>query len=65
MARFDPFHTLLFAGAIAALVVAVLVCQAGASLGVSLLIVAAAPLVVIIGYETKGHEHQAAALATD
>jgi low temperature requirement protein LtrA len=65
MARFDPFHTLLFAGAIVALVVAVLVCQAGASLGVSLLIVAAAPLVVIIGYETTGHRHQAAALASD
>ena len=65
MARFDPFHSLLFAGSVAALVVAVLVCQAGASLGVSLLIVAAAPLVVVIGYETKGHRHQTATLATD
>jgi low temperature requirement protein LtrA len=63
MAAFDPFHTWLFVGAIAALVVAVVVCQAGASLGVSLLVVAAAPLIVIIGYETKGHRHQAAALA--
>ena len=65
LARFDPFHTLLFTGAIAVLVIAVLVCGAGASMGVSLLVVAAAPLVVIIGYETKGHRHQAAALAMD
>ena len=65
MARFDPFHALLFGGSIVALVLAVLATQAGASLGVSLLIVAAAPLVVIVGYETKGHRHQAAALATD
>jgi low temperature requirement protein LtrA len=62
LAQFDPFHSLLFAGAIAVLVVAVL-SSAGTSLGVSLLIVAAAPLVAIVGYETAGHQHQAAALA--
>lgn len=65
LARFDPFHSLLFLGAVAALVLAVVVTGAGVSLGVSLLIVAAAPLVVIIGYETTGHRHQAAALAED
>jgi hypothetical protein len=32
---------------------------------VSLLIVAAAPSVVIVGYETTGHRHQAAALAAE
>lgn len=65
MARFDPFHTLLFAGSIVMLVAAVLAVGAGASLGVALLVVAAAPLVVIIGYETVGHRHQATALAED
>jgi low temperature requirement protein LtrA len=64
LARFDPFHALLFAGAIV-VVVAAVVTSAGTSLGVSLLVVAAAPLVVIVGYETTGHRHQAAALAED
>lgn len=63
MARVDPFNTLLFVGSVAVLAVAVVATGAGASLGVALLIVAAAPLVVIIGYETKGHQRQAAALA--
>jgi low temperature requirement protein LtrA len=65
MARFDPFHALLFAGAIVALVLAVVAVGAGASMGWSLLVVALAPLVVIVGYETVGHRHQAAALAAD
>ncbi len=65
MARFDPFHALLFAGSIVALVLAVVAVAAGASMGVSLLVVAMAPLVVIVGYETVGHRHQAAALAAD
>ncbi len=65
MARVDPFHALLFAGSIAALVLAVVVVAAGASMGVSLLVVAVAPLVVIVGFETVGHRHQAAALAAD
>jgi low temperature requirement protein LtrA len=63
MATFDPFHTLLFAGAIAALVVAVWASHAGASMGVSLLIAAVSPVVVIVGYETLGYRHQAAVLA--
>ena len=49
-------------GAIVALVLAVVAVGAGASMGVSLLVVAVAPLVVIVGYETVGHRHQAAAL---
>jgi low temperature requirement protein LtrA len=63
MARVDPFHALLFGGAIVALALAVVAVGAGASMGVSLLVVAVAPLVVIVGYETVGHRHQAAALA--
>jgi low temperature requirement protein LtrA len=65
LATFDPFHTLLFLGAVAALLLAVVVAGAGASMGVSLLVVVAAPLIVIIGYETNGHQHQTAALAAD
>lgn len=63
MARVDPFHALLFGGAIVALALAVVAVGAGASMGVALLVVAVAPLVVVVGYETVGHRHQAAALA--
>ncbi len=35
---------------------------AGASFGVGILITAASPFVVVVGYETVGHRHQAAAL---
>lgn len=65
VANFDPFHTWLFVGAIAALVAAVWASNAGASLGVSLMIAAVSPLVVIIGYETMGYRHQAAVLAAN
>ncbi len=60
--QFDPFHIWLFLGAIAALVVAVVAVAAGASFGIGLLITAASPFVIVVGYETVGHRHQAAAL---
>ena len=60
--RFDPFHVWLFLGSILALVLAVVAVSAGASFGVGLLISAASPFVVVVGYETVGHRHQAAAL---
>lgn len=60
---FDPFHVLLFGGALAILVVSVLAAGAGAPLSVWLSLVVVAPVVVIVGYETIGHRHQASRLA--
>ncbi|MDQ0895571.1 low temperature requirement protein A [Agromyces ramosus] len=60
--QFDPFHIWLFIGSIAVLVLAVVAVAAGASFGVGILITAASPFVVVVGYETVGHRHQAAAL---
>lgn len=62
MRQFDPFHLLLFVGAILALAAAAVAVAAGASIGVGIAITAGAPLVVIVGYETIGHRHQAALL---
>jgi low temperature requirement protein LtrA len=60
--QFDPFHIWLFVGSILVLVIAVAAVIAGASIGVGILITAASPFVVVVGYETVGHRHQAAAL---
>ncbi|MFB9310391.1 low temperature requirement protein LtrA [Agromyces hippuratus] len=60
--EFDRFHILLFVLSMAALCVAVLAVVAGASMAVGIVLTACAPLVVIVGYETVGHRHQAEAL---
>jgi low temperature requirement protein LtrA len=60
---FDPFHVLLIAGALAILGLSMLVAALDAPLAVWLTLVVAAPVVVIVGYETIGHRHQAARLA--
>jgi low temperature requirement protein LtrA len=60
--RFDPFHILLVGGAMAALVASIIVSVAGASMTVSLTLIVLAPVIVIVGYETIGHRHQADAL---
>lgn len=59
---FDPFHLVLFAATIAVLVLAVAVAAQGLSLGWSLIIVMLAPVVTIVGFESIGHRHMAAAL---
>lgn len=63
VAEVDPFHFALMLGTIALLVLAVVLVGSGVSMGVSLLITAAAPLVVVIGYETIGYRHEADVLA--
>jgi len=60
--QFDPFHVWLFVGSIVMLVLAVVAVAAGATFGVGILITAVAPFVVVVGFETVGHRHQAAAL---
>ncbi len=63
--EFDPFHVWLFLGAVAMLALSVLAVWAGASIGISLLIAACSPIVIVVGYETVGHRHQAAVLERD
>jgi low temperature requirement protein LtrA len=60
--QFDPFHVLLSVGSILALVAAVWLVAAGASLGTGIVVTALSPVVVIVGYETLGYRLQAAAL---
>ncbi|MDA1361138.1 low temperature requirement protein A [Glycomyces luteolus] len=60
--RFDPFHMVLFVGAILALAASAFAVAAGATVGVGIVIATCSPLVVIVGYETIGHRHQSAAL---
>jgi low temperature requirement protein LtrA len=60
--QFDPFHLLLFVGALAALAASAIAVAAGASMGVGVVIAACSPLVIVVGFETVGHRHQTAAL---
>ncbi len=61
--EFDPFHVGLVLGTVAMLVVAIVAAAAGASISVCLILVTLAPAVSVVGYETIGHRHAAAALA--
>jgi low temperature requirement protein LtrA len=60
--EFDRFHISLFAGNVALLALAIVLASAGASIGVCLLLVTAAPALVVLGYETIGHRHESAAM---
>jgi low temperature requirement protein LtrA len=60
--EFDRFHVGLMLGTVLVLVLAVVAAAAGASLGVCLVLVTLAPAVSVVGYETVGHRHAAAAL---
>ncbi|AYF98849.1 low temperature requirement protein A [Protaetiibacter intestinalis] len=60
---FDPFHLLLYLGALVMLAAAVGVAAVGLPLAVWLSFVVLAPVVVIVGYETVGYRHQAERLA--
>lgn len=50
VSRFDPFHIWLFVGSVALLALSVVAVTAGVSIGGALLIVAASPLVIVVGY---------------
>jgi low temperature requirement protein LtrA len=63
VAQIDPFHFGLIAGTVALLVASVLAASAGASLGLCLMLITLSPFVVVVGYETIGHKHEAAVLA--
>ena len=58
----DPFHLGLLAGTAALVALSVVLAAAGASVAVSLLVLALAPAVTVVGYETVGHRHMSDAL---
>jgi hypothetical protein len=58
----DPFHLWLLAATALTLVAAVVLAAIGAGVPVSLLVVALAPVVTVIGFETVGHRHMAEAI---
>jgi hypothetical protein len=53
----DPFHLILLAGTAAVLIAAVVLTDRGLSLAWSQVVVALAPVVTIVGYETIGYRH--------
>jgi low temperature requirement protein LtrA len=59
----DPFHVSLLVGTAAVLVASVALAGAGASVAWSLLVLALAPWVTVVGYELRGHRHNAEVLA--
>jgi low temperature requirement protein LtrA len=58
----DPLHLVLMAGMAALVVLSVLLAAAGVSIAACLVVLALAPAVTVVGYETLGHRHMAEAL---
>jgi low temperature requirement protein LtrA len=58
----DPFHLALLAATGAVLLLAVLLAASGVTMAVCLVVLACAPVITVIGYETIGHKHLADAL---
>ncbi len=58
----DPFHLLLVAGTVAALVVPVVMAADGVDVTWCLLVLSLAPWVTVVGYETRGYRHNAEVL---
>jgi low temperature requirement protein LtrA len=63
--RFDPFHVWLLSATSVVLASAIVAAAAGVGMPVCLCLVALAPVVTVVGYEWRGHRHQANALALD
>jgi low temperature requirement protein LtrA len=62
MRTVDPFHIGLVAGTAALVALSIVLAAAGVAVPVCLVVLALAPVVTIVGYETVGHRHIAAAL---
>jgi low temperature requirement protein LtrA len=58
----DPFHTGLLLGTAAVLVLSVVLASSGVPMAWCLVVLALAPVVTIVGYETVGYRHQAVAI---
>jgi low temperature requirement protein LtrA len=61
----DAFHILLFAGTVVLLAAAVVVAVVGGSIGTCLILITLSPLVVVVGFETIGHRHEAVDLSRE
>jgi low temperature requirement protein LtrA len=59
----DPFHLSLIVATGGVLLLSVLLASSGVSMAVCLVVLACAPVVTVIGYETVGHRHLTDALA--
>jgi low temperature requirement protein LtrA len=60
--RFDPFHLGLLVATIAVMVAAIAAAVAGVDMTVCLCLLMLAPVVTVVGYEWRGHRHEAASL---
>ena len=58
----EPAYLWLLAGTAALLALSIVLAAAGVDMTVCLLVLALAPVVTIVGFETLGHRHIAAAL---
>lgn len=63
--RFDRFHVWLLMATAAVLALAVVAALSGADMAVCLVILMIAPMVTVVGYETRGYRHQIAAVAPE
>jgi len=59
----DPGHLFAMLGATGAILGTVLLAKAGVSVAWCLIVLCLAPAIIVLAYEVRGHEHQAAALA--
>jgi predicted small integral membrane protein len=63
MRRGDPLYVALLTGTAALLAASVGLASAGVNLPVCLIVLMAAPIVTVLGYELAGRRHAAAAMA--
>lgn len=61
--QFDVLHIWLLSGTVAVVLAAVIAALAGVNMATCLIILMFAPAVTVVGYEMRGHQHQADALA--
>ena len=59
LGEFDPFHIGLMVATTAVVLIAIALAAGGASIGLCLIVVMLAPAVIVVGYETIGHRHEA------
>jgi low temperature requirement protein LtrA len=60
---FDRFHVALLVGTAALLVAPLLMAEGGASMPWCLIVLSLSPWVTVVGYELRGHEHNARVIA--
>ncbi|MGC4083719.1 MAG: low temperature requirement protein A [Vicinamibacterales bacterium] len=63
--RFDPFHIGLLTATAAVVAAAVIAALSGVGMAVCLVILTVAPVITVVGYETRGYRHQAESLSTE